>query len=79
MHPHGGGAGRPRPGYGFFTVMLVPSLSPSGSWFAVESYEYEAWLTELTLSVAEVFFAFMVPDETLHWPEALVMQEPPPE
>jgi len=42
---------RVTPGYGFKTVMLVPLLSPSGSWLRLELYVFEAWVTVLTVNV----------------------------
>lgn len=65
--------------YGLATVMLVPLLSPSGSWLADESYVSEPCVTPLTVKVTVLFFLWILLFSTEHVPELSVMHEPVPD
>jgi hypothetical protein len=57
--------------YGLFTVMLVPLLSPSGSWLLAD-------VTFPTVNVTLAVFLEIPDSDTVHVPFAIVVHEPVP-
>ena len=71
------GAGRlaGAPPYGLAIVIVVPLLSPSGSWFLVLSYVAPLSATLLTLKLTLLVFLLMRPLVIEHLPVLSVVHE----
>ena len=61
--------------YYFVTVILVPLLSPSGSWFLVASYVAPLSTTLLTLKLTLLVFLLIRPLVIEHLPVLSVVHE----
>src|SRR5688572_7907604 len=61
---------------GLMTLIVVPVLSPSGSWLSADRYTAAGCVAFTTVNVMLPIFLGIAAFDSVHWPSPLVVHDP---